>query len=106
MEALASAHATTKWLDCDYDGSTWGCRGPRCAFRGATVDAVRIMRGRQFGPFAFSKARGLSRSTSPRSPSSLYLSSLCEHFRMLGPRLRWVAAVSAIDCRKALGWCW
>jgi hypothetical protein len=28
MEALASAHATTKWLDCDfiytYDGSTWG----------------------------------------------------------------------------------
>ena len=28
MEALASAHATTKWLDCEfiytYDGSTWG----------------------------------------------------------------------------------
>jgi hypothetical protein len=28
MEALASAHATTKWVDCDfiytYDGSTWG----------------------------------------------------------------------------------
>jgi hypothetical protein len=28
MEALAYAHATTKWLDCEfiytYDGSTWG----------------------------------------------------------------------------------
>jgi hypothetical protein len=28
MKALASAHATTKWLDCDfiytYDGPTWG----------------------------------------------------------------------------------
>jgi hypothetical protein len=28
MEALASAHATTKWVDCEfiytYDGSTWG----------------------------------------------------------------------------------
>jgi hypothetical protein len=56
------------------------------------VDAVRIVRGRQLGTLAFRKARGLSCSTLPRLPSSLHLASLCEHFRMLGSRLRRVAA--------------